>query len=105
MSFVNNKDSYQPANLHSLISTFFVCCLDSRISTYAKPRISMLLVFVAKETGLNLSWSEIPDAFSHGVAKFQLDYIEERGGSVVDCLTQNQRVACSSLTKGDALCF
>ena len=63
----------------------------------------MLLVFEAKETDLNLSWSEIPDAFSHGVAKFQLDYIEERSGSVVECLTRNQRVACSSLTEGTAL--
>ena len=47
----------------------FVCCLDGRIPTHAKTRISMLqLVSVAEEAGLNLTWTENPkDTFSHSV--------------------------------------
>ena len=51
MSFANNKGEDQS----------FVRCLNSRIPTYAKTRISMpQLVHVADEAGLNLTWPEVP---------------------------------------------
>ena len=40
MPYVNNKGAYQPAHPHSLISTFFVRCMDSIIFLLAIAEIS-----------------------------------------------------------------
>ena len=42
MAYANNKGADQPAHSHSLISTFFVRCLDSVIPTLVKSKISKL---------------------------------------------------------------
>ena len=66
MTYANNKGADQPAHQH-----LFVRCLESRIPTLAKSRISMMKrVSEAEEAGLNLTWSVNPeDTFSHGVAQ------------------------------------
>ena len=57
--YVNNKDADQPAHLHSLISVFIVCCLDSIIPVLAKSKISRLqLISVAEPASLCLAWSQ-----------------------------------------------
>ena len=40
------------------------------------------LVYVAEEAGLNFTWSAWKSQrhISNGMAKFKVDYIEERGG-------------------------
>ena len=40
MPYANNKGADQPAHLRSLISTFVVRCLDSRISLVSRIEIS-----------------------------------------------------------------
>ena len=56
MSYANNKGADQPVHLHSLISTFLVHCLDSKISLLSFFAISWLsLVCVAEQAGLNVS--------------------------------------------------
>ena len=55
MPYANNKDTDQPAHLHSLTSAFVVCCLDSIISLVSALAISRLwLVSVAEQAGLSL---------------------------------------------------
>ena len=52
MTYANNKGADQH---------LFVRCLESRIPTLAKSRISMMKrVSETEEAGLNLTWSEIP---------------------------------------------
>ena len=70
VSYANNKGADQPAHPRSLISAFFVCCLDSIISLDSIAEISRLyLVSVAAQAGMCLTWSETPkDTFCHGVA-------------------------------------
>ena len=59
--FANNKGADQPAHTRSLISTFVIRYLESIISRLASSEISTFsLVFVAEETGLNLTFSETP---------------------------------------------
>ena len=67
---MNKKGADQPAHSRSLISAFIVCCLASMIPILSKSKISrLLLVAVAEQAGLNLTWSQIPeDRFSHEVA-------------------------------------
>ena len=71
MAYANNKGTDQPAHPRSLISTFVVRCLDSRISLDSIAEIlSLMLVSVAEQAGLCLAWSETPKyTFSHGVAQ------------------------------------
>ena len=48
--------------LRSLISAFVDRCLDSRIHILGIPEISgLLLVSVAEQPGLSLTWSQTPD--------------------------------------------
>ena len=55
-AYVNNKGADQPANLHSLISTFVVRCLDRLIPLLAISEISsLLLVCVAEQLGLSFT--------------------------------------------------
>ena len=55
--------SDQPAHPRSLISAFVICLLESIIARLATSLISVsLLVFEAKQAGLNLTLSEIPKA-------------------------------------------
>ena len=70
MSYANNKGADQPAHPRSLISAFFVRCLDSRKSIDSIAKISRLyLAFVAAQAGLCLAWSETPeDTFCRVVA-------------------------------------
>ena len=57
MPYANNKGTDQPAHPLSLISTIVVCCLDWIICILAKSKMSSLyLVYVAKQTGLSLTW-------------------------------------------------
>ena len=54
--FANNKGSDQPAHLHSLISAFVICLLDSVVS-----KISFLqVVSVAEQAGLGMAYTETP---------------------------------------------
>ena len=70
MPYANNKGADQPAHPRSLISTFVVRCLDSMICILALSKVSrFLLVSVAEQAGLNLTWLKIPeDTFSRDVA-------------------------------------
>ena len=57
MPYANNKGADQPA-WRSLISTFVVRCLDRIIPILAIAKISrLLLVSVAEQAGLSLTWS------------------------------------------------
>ena len=60
------KVTNQPAHPHSLISTFVVHCLDSKIRILALPKVSRFwLVSVAEQASLNFTWSKISeDTFS-----------------------------------------
>ena len=61
MSYVNNKGADQPAHPRSLISAFFVRCLDSIIPLVSISKISSLyLASVAAQAGLSLPWLETP---------------------------------------------
>ena len=58
-TFVNNKGTDQPKHLHSLISAFVICLLESIISKLAKSEFSIFyLVSVGEQAGLSLTWSE-----------------------------------------------
>ena len=69
-SHANNKGADQPAYPRSLISAFVVRCLDSVMSLVSVIKISSLvLVSVAEQASLSLTWSETPeDTFSHDEA-------------------------------------
>ena len=55
------KGEDQPAQKHSLISTFVGRCLDIITAFLAKSKISRLeLVFVVERAGLSLTWSHSP---------------------------------------------
>ena len=71
MPYVNNKGADQPAHPRSLISTFIVHHLDSIICILAIYKVSIFqLGSVDDQTGLNLTWSKIPeDTFSRDVAR------------------------------------
>ena len=59
--YVNNKDTYQPVHLHSLISVFIVPCLDRIIHLISISEISgFWLTSVAEQTRLNLNWPKTP---------------------------------------------
>ena len=61
MAYVNNKGADQPAHSRSLINTFVIRFLESRIPLLAISEISRLyLVCVAEQAGLSLSWSVTP---------------------------------------------
>ena len=70
--YANNKGADQPAHPRSLISAFIVRCLDSDsvMSLVSVTKISsLLLLFVAEQASLSLTWSETPeDTFSHDEA-------------------------------------
>ena len=70
MSHANNKGADQPAHPRSLISAFVVRCLERVVSLVSVNKISsLMLVSVAEQAGLSLSWSETPeDTFSHDEA-------------------------------------
>ena len=70
ISYTNNKGADQSAHPRSLISAFFVPCLDSIISLDSIAEISRLyLASVAAQAGLCLAWSETPeDTFCRVVA-------------------------------------
>ena len=74
MPYANNKGADQPAHLRSLISTFVVRCLDSMICIFAISKVSRFyLASVAKQAGLNLTWSKIPkDTFSRDKAHLMI---------------------------------
>ena len=69
--YANNKGADQPAHPRSLISAFIVRCLDSVMSLVSVTKISsLMLVSVAEQAGLSLTWSETPeDTFSHDEAQ------------------------------------
>ena len=55
----NNREANQPAHLHSLISAFIICILESISSRLAISKISIFyLVSVAEQAGLNLGNQE-----------------------------------------------
>ena len=59
MRTTNGAD--QPADPRSLISVFVNRCLDSIISVVSICKISsLLLISVAEQASLSLTWSEIP---------------------------------------------
>ena len=61
MSYANNKGADQPAHPRSLISTFFVRCLDSTTPLVVIFEISRLqLASVAAQAGLSLTLSQNP---------------------------------------------
>ena len=61
MIYANNKGAEQPVHLRSLISAFFVRCLDSIIHLVSISEISGLyLASVAAKAGLSLLWSKTP---------------------------------------------
>ena len=61
LPYANNKGVDQPAHPRSLISAFVVRCLDSIIPLLAIAEISsLLLVSVAEQAGLSLTWSQSP---------------------------------------------
>ena len=60
MAYTNNKGADQSAHSRSLISAFFVLCLDSIIPLVSTSEIlSLYLSSVAAQTGLCLTWSQI----------------------------------------------
>ena len=62
MSYTNNKGADQPAHPRSLISAFIVRCLDSVMSLVSVTKISsLMLVSVAEQAGLSVTWSETPE--------------------------------------------
>ena len=68
MQYANNKG----ADPRSLISDFVVRCLDS-ITPLVSGMSSLKLVSVAKQAGLCLTWSQLPeDMFSHGPAQIKM---------------------------------
>ena len=62
MPYANNKGTDQPAHLHSQISAFVFCCLDSIISLDSLAEISRL-----SAGRLCLAWSETPEDTSYRV--------------------------------------
>ena len=59
MPYANDKGVDQPAHPRSLISTFVVRCLDSKIPVLANSKISRFqLASVAAQAGLSLAWSK-----------------------------------------------
>ena len=59
--FANNTGADQPAHLRSLISAFVIRVLEIIICKRATGGISIFyVIFVAEETGLNLSLAETP---------------------------------------------
>ena len=70
MSYANNKGADQPAHPRSLMSAFFVLCLDSIISLDSIAEIPRLwLASIAEQASLSLTWSETPeDTFCRVVA-------------------------------------
>ena len=61
MPYADNKDADQPAHLRSLISTFVISCLDSKIPLHSKSEISILyLASVAAQAGWCPTWSQTP---------------------------------------------
>ena len=74
--YANNKGADQPAHPRSLISTFVVRCLGSRICILAISNISSLyLASVAAQAGLNLTWSKIlEDTFSRDEAQMMIAF-------------------------------
>ena len=59
--FANNTGADQPAHLHSLISAFVICFVESIIFKLATVEIAIFwLVPVAKETGLKLIFATRP---------------------------------------------
>ena len=59
LPYANNKGADQPAHPCSLISAFVIYCLDGIISLVSISKISsLLLVSVAEQAGLSLTWSE-----------------------------------------------
>ena len=72
MPYANNKVADQPAHPRSLISTFVVRSFGSMICMLALSKVSrFLLVSVAEQAGLNLTWSKISeDTFLRDEAHF-----------------------------------
>ena len=61
MPYANNKGADQPALPGSLISAFFVRCLDNIITLVSISKISSLyLASVAVQVGLSLPWWQTP---------------------------------------------
>ena len=74
----NNTGADQPVHLHSLISAFVICFLESTISNLATGEISILLlqVSVAEETGLKVASTETPeDVFSCDKAHIMINLL------------------------------
>ena len=88
MPYVNNEDADQPAHSHSLIRVCVVRCLDSIIPILANSKISQLeLVSVAKQAGLSVTWSQIPeDRFSRDMAHVHSHPSETRTCTVCRCM-------------------
>ena len=84
MSYANNKGADQPAHPRSLISAFFVRCLDSVVSLVSVTKISsLMLASVAEQASLSLTWSETAeDTFSHDKAQLfsiKIDFMQPKG--------------------------
>ena len=85
MPYAKNKDAGQPAHPYSLIGIFVIRCLDRIITLFSVAEISsLLLVSVAEQTCLRLTWSK--------------PWRGERGGSVVECRTPEREVRGSRPT-------
>ena len=68
MSYANNKGADQSAHLLSLISTFFVCCLDSMLPVLAKPDVDSLWSWAGQFVSYLVPNAE--DRCSHDMAHF-----------------------------------
>ena len=68
----------------SLISTFVVRCLDYMLYILALSQVSrFLLVSVAEQAGLNLTWSKVPeDTFSRDVTVWLISCFKGNSGGV-----------------------
>ena len=57
---MNNKGEYQPAHPPSLISAFVICFMESMMCRLATNEISVWLVPVAEQVGLNHTKCKTP---------------------------------------------
>ena len=94
MQYANNKGADQPAHPRSLISTFFVRCLESIIHILAKSKIlRFTVVSVAEQTRLSLP----EDRFSRDETHF----LENITSMPLLQICHDLRVVCQELAPLD----
>ena len=97
MPYANNKGAGQLAHPCSLISAFLVRCLDSIIRLLAIAEISrLLLVSIAEQAGLCLTWSNIPKT---GFLLTMLIYVSSLQNVAMESLWAKQPVVITFLRR------